>query len=143
MQLAKILLLAITFTFLNLSNICNAETPDPNQWVVTVSGQTATHYLYIPDLNAARSAYKNNKNITIFSIWTLSILNDGTSRKSQCNYDITANNKRMRIIQTIVYKKNGEISNIAPNSSPEWESILPNTVGDANHDLVTRWITKP
>ena len=116
---------------------------DLSQWLPSGEGKNDQHYLYIPNLNAAKNIYQKNNNATIFRIWLLFISENGESMRVRSDYDISANKKRYRVTQIIAYDKEGNITASAPYPDPQWENIVLGSPGMTNHATITDWITRP
>ena len=138
MKKVLVMFLVVLFSF---SSISYGGTPDPEKWhFVGATGAGDSSYLYIPDLNAGRQLYKKNPYQNNFKVWVLLVFSNGSSDKTQFEYDLSGS-KRYRLLGSVKYDEKGNFEKSYDYSRfSEWATITPETIGEFKYDAVAEWI---
>lgn len=130
-------IILVALTFLSIVSTSQASSPNSSLWALAGFSEDFKDYLYIPDLREAKKIYSNYSSRKIVRVWIYSIKNDQTYSKILEEFDLTS--RRSRIIEIIRYDKNGRVIASSTYPYPEWDSVVPETVGETNYETVIAW----
>ena len=131
----------ICLFYLMCSPTTFAQEPNPDLWIIAGKGSDYKCYLYKPDLLKTEKVYQIYSGHKVVSVWVLFIRNNGEEYKEKKQFYLNPNDAKIRTVEWVEYDKNGDVTNSGKNDYAQWNSVIPETIGESIHLIVDIWAT--